>query len=364
MDRSPAWSPDGKTIAYFSDESGEYALHIKPQSGAGETKKIALAGKSAFYFDPKWSPDSKAIAFNDNHGQPVDGRRRLRQTDQGRYQLSLRSEPQLQLVRRFQVDRASSASCPTACARSSIYSVESGKSVQITDGMSDARHPAFDRDGQYLYFTASTNYGPTSSGLDMTSDEHEVTSSVYLAVLPNNIASPLAPESDEEGRAASGGRRRPRRTGRRRWRSSAEQPRRPEAPPKPVRIDFDKIQQRILAAAASGARLRRLWISGRAGIVFLLEPGAGGGGRGGFGGGATLTRFDLKTRKSEKLADGVAGFDLSANGEKMLVRMGAAAEARADVDAEASPPLRNTSSCRPRPPSSRAMARSSSPTSK
>ena len=40
--------------------------------------------------------------------------------------------------------------------------------MQITDGMSDARHPAFDRDGQYLYFTASTNYGPTSSGLDMT----------------------------------------------------------------------------------------------------------------------------------------------------------------------------------------------------
>src|SRR5258706_15734796 len=64
--------------------------------------------------------------------------------------------------------------------------------------MSDARHPAFDRDGQYLYFPASTNFGPTTSGLDMTSDEHEVTSSVYLIVLPNNIASPLAPESDEE----------------------------------------------------------------------------------------------------------------------------------------------------------------------
>ena len=64
-----------------------------------------------------------------------------------------------------------------------------------------AQNPAFDRDGQYLYFTASTNYGPTSSGLDMTSDEHEVTSTVYLAVLANNVASPLAPESDEEGHA-------------------------------------------------------------------------------------------------------------------------------------------------------------------
>ena len=66
MERTPAWSPDGKSIAYFSDESGEYALHIKSQSGEGETRKIALAGKSAFYFDPKWSPDSKHIAFTDN----------------------------------------------------------------------------------------------------------------------------------------------------------------------------------------------------------------------------------------------------------------------------------------------------------
>ena len=66
MDRTPAWSPDGHSIAYFSDESGEYALHIRAQSGDGETRKLPLAGKSAFYFNPKWSPDSKYIAFADN----------------------------------------------------------------------------------------------------------------------------------------------------------------------------------------------------------------------------------------------------------------------------------------------------------
>ena len=42
MERDPQWSPDGKNIAYLSDESGEYALHIRPQSGAGEVKKIDL----------------------------------------------------------------------------------------------------------------------------------------------------------------------------------------------------------------------------------------------------------------------------------------------------------------------------------
>ena len=67
MERDPAWSPDGKTIAYFSDESGEYMLHLKPQGGAGETVKIALAEKPSFYSSPRWSPDSKKIAYVDCH---------------------------------------------------------------------------------------------------------------------------------------------------------------------------------------------------------------------------------------------------------------------------------------------------------
>src|ERR1039457_7196026 len=208
MERTPAWSPDGKTIAYFSDESGEYALHIKPQNGAGETKKIALAGKSAFYFGPKWSPDSKAIAFNDN------------MDNLWMVEISSGKATKVDTNHIYELDRVFNWSgdsrwiafekyLPNRLRAIWIYSVESGKSVQITDGMSDAQGPVFDRDGQYLYFMASTNYGPTTSGLDMSSDEQEVTSTIYLAVLPNNIASPLAPESDEEGAAkpaAEGGR--------------------------------------------------------------------------------------------------------------------------------------------------------------
>ena len=320
MERSPAWSPDGKSIAYFSDESGEYALHIKPQNGAGETKKIPLAGKSAFYFDPKWSPDSKAIAFTDNMDnlwmvEAAGGKVTKVDTDHI-YDLNRvfnwSGDAKWIAFERF---------LPNRLRAIWIYSVETGKSVQITDGLSDARRPVFDHDGQYLYFTASTNYAPTTSGLDMSSDEHEVTSNVYLAVLPNNIPSPLAPESDEEGAprpAADGGR-----GGRG---SAGAGVSVPETPPKPVRIDFDKLQQRIVALPLPTRAYLGLE-AGRAGIVFLLEPGAaGGGGRGGpgGGGGATLTRFDLKTRKSEKLADGVASFDLSANGDKMLLRLGGA----------------------------------------
>ena len=66
MERSPAWSPDGASVAYFSDESGEYALHIAPQDGRSAPRKIAL-GESTIYRSPRWSPDSKKIAFMDVH---------------------------------------------------------------------------------------------------------------------------------------------------------------------------------------------------------------------------------------------------------------------------------------------------------
>ena len=64
-ERTPAWSPDGRSVAYFSDESGEYALHIRAQDGKGEPRKFKLTG-AGFYDYPVWSPDSKKIAYTDN----------------------------------------------------------------------------------------------------------------------------------------------------------------------------------------------------------------------------------------------------------------------------------------------------------
>lgn len=304
MERTPAWSPDGKTIAYFSDESGEYALHIKTQNGEGETKKIPLAGKSAFYFDPKWSLDSKHVAFTDNQMNLWDVEveaAKLTKVD---------TDYAYELNRDFSWSGDSKwiafvRILPNNFHALFVYSFDSGKSTQITDGMSEALAPVFDRDGQYLYFTASTNSGPTISGLDMTSDEHEVTSNIYMIVLPNDIPSPLTPESDEEKASATPAKK-----------SEEGGAKTPEAP-KAVRIEFDKIEQRILAMPLP-ARTYTALQAGHAGIIYFTEAQAGSAGQ---GGGETLSKFDLKTRKTEKLADGVAGFEVSANGDKMLVHM-------------------------------------------
>ena len=66
-ERDPAWSPDGKSIAYFSDASGEYQLYVRDQDGMQPPKVIDLGPDPSFFYSPQWSPDSKRIAYTDKH---------------------------------------------------------------------------------------------------------------------------------------------------------------------------------------------------------------------------------------------------------------------------------------------------------
>ena len=203
MERDPSWSPDGKWVAYFSDESGEYQLFLKNPDGMGEARKISLGSPASFYYEPIWSPDSKKIAFSDKRlniwyidlakGTPV-------KIDTDTY-----DAPQRTLDPVWSPDSRWIAYSKTLTSHMHAifaYSLDQAKSLQLTDGLSDARFPAFDQKGQYLYFTASTDVGPTTGWLDLSSINRPVTRSAYLMVLRKDQPSPLAPESDEEKAAA------------------------------------------------------------------------------------------------------------------------------------------------------------------
>lgn len=199
-DRDPAWSPDGKSIAYFSDESGEYELAIRDQSGLGTVRRINLGNPPSFFYTPTWSPDSKKIAYIDKRLQlwyvDLDNPApKLVDTD---YYWTFSPN---QIGQNWSPDNkwiAYTKQLPSGQHAVFVYSLAQAKAFQVTDGMSDALNPTFDKNGKYLYFTASTNVALTTASLDMTSDEHRVSRSVYVAVLSKDEKAPLAPESDEE----------------------------------------------------------------------------------------------------------------------------------------------------------------------
>jgi tricorn protease len=308
-DRSPAWSPDGKWIAYFSDRSGAYSLHIKSQDGMGTVRSIDLGQPPSYFFDPVWSPDSKKIAYTDkrlnlwyvdlDHPTPVKvGTDAYFAFAQG---LNPAWSPDSRWITYTQV-------IGNRMRAVFVFSLESGKSTQITDGMSDDEYAAFDKSGKYLYFTASTNSGPAETMLDMSMLSHNVTRSVYVVVLRKGLASPLAPQSDEEEAVAAAG-------GESRGTSAGQ-----ASKPAEVQIDFQGIENRTLALPIPSANYVSLE-AGKAGEIYLLKAGASGL-WGGAGEPMSLLKFSLATRSAVPLMAGVQEFHVSFNGEKILYRQG------------------------------------------
>lgn len=300
-ERSPTWSPDAKWIAYFSDKSGEYKIVLEPSDGQGDSKTIDAGGSPAFYGQLRWSPDSKKLAYSDQRGWVW-----FTDVETGK-STKVDEAPLLPVTYAIQPKWSPDSKWLTFARQSDnnyrtvyLYSLESGKLTQLTDGMSDAQFPGFDRGGKYLYFIASTNAKYTPGWLDLSYLEApNVTSSVYLTVLRKDLPSPFAPESDEE-KIESG------------------------APAKPedkkddsFRIDLDGISQRILAVPMP-ARLYGDLEPGAANSFFTVDapPVATASSA---GGPPTLRKFDLNARAETPYAQGIGGYAISSNGQHMLL---------------------------------------------
>lgn len=331
-ERDPSWSPDGKWIAYFSDESGEYALHLEDQSGIAPVKKINLGNPPSFFYGPTWSPDSKKIAYTDKRlnvwyvdidkGTPV-------KVDANPF-----DDPTFSFSLNWSTDSkwlAYDKLLENHLSAVFVYSPETGKSNQVTDGMSDARFPVFDRGGKLLYFTASTDVGLSVGWLDLSSYERPVRRSVYAAVLKKGEPSPVEPESDEEKIAGekknddSKDANKDQKTNApdkdkaaQKKEDEGKEGEKKEEPPK-VAIDFTDLGQRIVALPIKPANYVSL-DAGKEGVLYLSEiadvPSIEGPNP------VTVSKFTLKERKTEPFVDGVSAFAVSFNGEKALYRKG------------------------------------------
>ncbi len=295
-DRSPVWSPDGSQLAWLSDSSGEDQLMLGDATGMAKPRGIPLP--SAGYFaEPVWSPDGKQMLLEDNHGtlwtfEIATGKAARVDTDND-------LDPGRSFDAVWAPDSswiAYSKNLPSHLRAVFVYSFADAKSHQITDGLADSISPTFDAGGKYLYFLSSTDYGPRTGWLEMSSLDRPVRRAIYLAVLRATDPSPLLPETGDEPKAASD-----------------------EARPKPeaaktvtVQIDFDKIGQRIISLNVAAADYSRL-TAGAAGTIFYTEPVSSTPGAP-----LRLQKYQLKDRSAAPFIEGVRSYTLSGDKKKLL----------------------------------------------
>jgi len=308
-DRSPTWSPDGAQLAWLSDAGGEYQLMLGDPLGVTKPRSIGLPS-TAFFSAPAWSPDGKQILLQDNHRNlwTIDAASgQATKIDTDNYPDPTRSfdaewSPDSKWI-------AYSKNLSNRLRAIFIYSLAQKKSHQITDGMADSISPAFDAGGKHLYFMASTNYGPSTGWLEMSSIDRPVRRAIYLAVLAANEPSPLLPETGDEP-------------------PPRPSPSPETAPPRPtpgaqrpinVLIDFDRIGQRIISVNIPAGDYSNL-TAGAAGSFYYTEPiqtTAPGPPS------LRLQRYQLKERTTAPFLEGIRSYSLSADKKKLLYQASA-----------------------------------------
>jgi tricorn protease len=311
-ERDPAWSPDGKFVSYFSDKSGEYKLVIESQEGIAPPREIALEHPT-HYYTPAWSPDSKKILYTDTNLNVW-----VLDVESGKAKVVGR-DPWMVPARTVNpVWSPDSKWIAYASHLNTLYkaifvsNADTGETRQVTDGLADATWPVFDASGKYLWFLASTDFGLKSQWLDMTSYDHNENFGLYLAVLKKGEPSPLLPESDEDTVSAAAQVAPV---------ATANQADRAPRPPVNVQMDFDGLQQRILAISSVPVREYSKLKAGLAGTVYYLEAGSGMDDTGAPAG-STIHRYRLSDRRAATFVANVADYTVSADGKKLLYRTG------------------------------------------
>jgi tricorn protease len=313
-DRAPAWSPGGGKIAWFSDESGDYALQVADRNGSGKPRRIAIDGGSGFYRDLKWSPDEKRVSFLDNSYSVF-----VLDLDTGRTQRIAENEyfghspfishnwsPDSQWLAYTQ---NSNGLIQTV----HVYSIAQRKSFRITDGLTEVSEPVFDRNGRYLYVIASDQAGPVKDWFSLASLDLTLTHSLYAIVLRKGDLSPLPREGETDTAAATPAPTQPSPAPRGRAQGGG-------AGEANVTIDFDGIGDRIVPLPTGGATLRGLQVGKSGELYYLWTPATPA--INALNTAGELKRFVMKERTAKTLIAGVDAYFVSADGEKVVVRQG------------------------------------------
>ncbi len=350
-ERTPAWSPDGKLIAYFSDKTGEYELTVRNADSTGEEETLTKLGPG-FRYQPQWSPDSKKVLwidqamklsvynFDTKTNQVIDQQKWMYQGELSQFSVSWSADSRWIA---YTGDHANRNGCIV------LYDWKNGRRHEVTSAFYNNQELVFDPDGNYLYFRTGRTFNPLYSDLDSS----WIYANTYnLAVVPllKDVASPLAPRNDEESDKdkdkkkddekkpadKKDGDKKPdsaevKSAGAKPADATEEKKvvtkdtdkkdekvadKKDDKKPKSVEIDLDGFEERVVILPSKAGHYADLTaVSGK--LLYRWLPRTGGGGEG-----SPIEFYDLEKREVKRVLDDADSLELSANREKLLVRKG------------------------------------------
>jgi tricorn protease len=319
-ERFPAWSPDGRWIVYWSDASGEYELTLVDARGEGAERKVSDLGPG-YRYRPFWSPDSSRVAFIDNTQTirilEVDSGA-VTDVDQGLYWM----HPALRNVElAWSADSrwlAWHRQLETGTTAIFAFDTDAGERHQLTSGFYSDSRPAFDPDGDYLYYLSNRDLAPVYSDLDATWIYPNSTR-VMAAALRRDVASPLAPRNDEEEveteeEAPAEAKDPPGKKGKKPKKGDdAEEESEEEPGAEPVEIDLEGFESRaVVLPPPAGNYAATRAVSGK--VLFHRLPRSGSADED-----RPVLYWDLEEREEKTVLGSADSFEVSADGKKLLV---------------------------------------------
>ncbi|HXS10684.1 MAG TPA: PDZ domain-containing protein [Candidatus Krumholzibacteria bacterium] len=313
-ERYAAWSPDGKSIAYWSDESGEYELHVRDIASRKE-KKLTSFGPG-YRYRLFWSPDSKKVASIDQAMQiwivtVADGKTMKADKELSYYQDGLDGwVPSWSPDSRWLAYRLDQRNYNGKIV---LFDTKEGKSHAVTSGYYNDNLPTFDPDGKYLYFLTNRTFEPSYSDVDGTWI-YANTTGIAAAALTNETPAPMAPENDSTNvDTGDKGDKKDDKDKKKDDKKEKDKDKKDEDKPKETKITLDGFENRVVMMPVKPGNFANLVaVSGK--LVFHRNPNTGSG---------TTERpigfYDLEKREDKTITGDSDYFAVSADGKKILI---------------------------------------------
>ena len=325
---NPTWSPDGKSIAYLSDKTGEYEVYVRQQMG-GEENRITTDG-GVYRYGPVWSPDSKKLLYWDKLHRlwwiSVEEKKPV-QVDQGDYgDITDGSWSPDSLWIAYSIGDRRGA------GQMHLYSLEQKKTTKISDGFYNDSNPVFDPEGKALFFFSQRYFFPSAGQLDQRFNYYS-SDGIFALTLKADESSPFKPQSDEEKAAEKDKEKKDEKGEAKKeelkaGKDNKEEPKKDEKkeePPKPIQIDLPGIETRVAPVPIASGIYANL--AARKGKLFYMAqpPEARAAGTDHDNDPRNVLHvYDLEKREDKELLSGIDGYDLNKDGTKVIYKAGPA----------------------------------------